>query len=286
MNRPDRHSPFDLTLVPTAEEVKNYDRRRDGHCCTTDRFRPDLNGTPASEWNKSCITVFAQSFVDSDEYECGDIPAIKKMFQTHLRHLARKYRRDISGEENKKRLRKQANRDERKRNLYNRRYTAALSYTALKPHVAMLERLGVNGMSSDESCVENDVVHYEILVKRWRHPALTSWLRTFDAVYRKLRFSETNRTTRGAPVHWRQVTTRVDNSRAAVHGLPKNAYNPDWLTTLQDMDLEDLAMEEDAYPFTHPPEVMMYVSSRCPTHFILKSVCVVFTRHRAPLWEC
>ncbi|KAI9062651.1 hypothetical protein FKP32DRAFT_1612425 [Trametes sanguinea] len=262
MDRLTTHSPFDLTLIPTAEEVKNYERRRDGHCCTPERFRPDLNGTPASEWNKSCIAVFARSFVDSDEYECDDVPAVKRMFQTHLRHLARKYRRDISGEENKKKSRKQANRDERKRNLYNRRHEAALSYTALKPHVRMIERLGVNGMSSDESSVENDVVHYEILVKKWRHPALTPWLRTFDAVYRRLRFSETNRTTRGAPVHWRQVTTRVDNTRAAVHGLPKNAYNPDWLSNLQDMDKEDLAIDEDTYSFTHPPEVMLVHQSQ------------------------
>ncbi|KAI9061492.1 hypothetical protein FKP32DRAFT_1575860 [Trametes sanguinea] len=257
MNREDRNAPFDRSLVPTAEEVKNYDPKRDGPCCTTARFRPDLNSSPGTAWNTSAIAVFARGFVDSDEYECDDIPAIRKAFKTYLRYLCRKFKNSISGEVNILKSRKQANRDERKRGLFNRRLAAALSYNALKPHVAMIRRLGPDGMSSDESCVENDVVRYDILVKKWRHPDLTSWLRTFDAVHRRQRFSQTNRTTRGAPVHWRNVSTRVDNSRKPVAGLPKNAYNPEWLATLQEMEREELIMQNESYAFTHSPDVMM-----------------------------
>lgn len=115
----------------------------------------------------------------------------------------------------------------------------------------MIRLLGVDGMSSDESTVENDITRYEILIKKWRHPNLTSWLRTFDAVYRKL-----TRGVRGAAVHWRQVTNRSDNTRRAVPCLPRNAYSPEWLQTLHTMDEEDLAINEELYAFTHTAEVM------------------------------
>ncbi|KAH9885103.1 hypothetical protein C8Q73DRAFT_660346 [Cubamyces lactineus] len=255
MNREDRQSPFDATLIPSIEEVKRYDPRRDGHCCTSERFRPDLRSPPGSVWNKSAVKVFAKSFVDADEYECNDEGVVKKIFATHLRHLHRKYLRSTSGEAKQLEARKRANREERKRGLFNRRLTAALSYDALKPHVEMLQCLGVDGMSSDESSVENDIVHYRILKKSWRHPNLTIWLRVFDAAYRKTRVSETNRATRGAPVHWRLVTNQYDNRRAAVPCLPKNAYNPEWLNSLNGMDVEDLAARDEFYDFTHTPDV-------------------------------
>ncbi|KAI0324444.1 hypothetical protein GY45DRAFT_1262849 [Cubamyces sp. BRFM 1775] len=259
MNREHGRAPFDATLIPSEEEVKRYDPRRDGHCCTPERFRPDLRSTPGSAWNQSVIKVFGQSFVDQDEFACDDISIVKKAFSTHLRYLHRRYLHDTSGEAEKLRARKRANRDERKRGLFQRRLTAALSYEALKPHVDIIRRLGVDGMSSDESSVENDIVHYYILKKRWRHPELTMWLRVFDAVYRKIRVSETNRATRGAPVHWRHVTNRYDNERAAVPCLPKNAYNPDWLNGLHEMDREDLAARDEVYAFVHPPEIAQCV---------------------------
>ncbi|OJT14064.1 hypothetical protein TRAPUB_9386, partial [Trametes pubescens] len=117
--------------------------------------------------------------------------------------------------------------------------------------------LGVDGMSSDESSVEDDITYYSVLRKKWRHGNLTTWLRVFDAMYRRLRVSKTNRKGRGASVHWRQVTTRYNDTRGPVHCLPKSAYDPEWLNGLNDMEREDLAMSEAQYAFTHAPEVMM-----------------------------
>ncbi|OJT10377.1 hypothetical protein TRAPUB_13108, partial [Trametes pubescens] len=118
------------------------------------------------------------------------------------------------------------------------------------------ELLGVDGMSSDESSVEDDITYYSVLRKKWRHGNLTTWLRVFDAMYRRLRVSKTNRKGRGASVHWRQVTTRYNDTRGPVHCLPKSAYDPEWLNGLNDMEREDLAMSEAQYAFTHAPEVM------------------------------
>ncbi|KAL1937229.1 hypothetical protein VTO73DRAFT_14456 [Trametes versicolor] len=257
MKREHRRATFDPTLIPTADEIKRYDPKTDGYCCTATHFRPDLNSSPGTDWNKSAIAVFARSFVDSDEYECDDIALVKRVFRTHLRHLSRKYKISISAEEDKKRVKKRVNRVERKRGLFYRRLTAALSYGDLQPHAEMIKLLGVDGMSSDESAVENDITRYEVLIKKWRHPDLTSWLRTFDAVYRKM-----NRDVAGAAVHWRQVTTRSDGTRKAVPCLPRNAYSPDWLQSQHPMEKEDLAISEELYAFTHTAAVMEVAQSQ------------------------
>lgn len=130
-----------------------------------------------------------------------------------------------------------------------------MTYDGLKQHVQMVRRLGVDGMSSDESSVENDIVHYRVVKKRWRNEKVTSWLRAFDAMYRKKRVSATNRRSRGAAVHAREVTNTFDDSRAAVPHLPRSAYDEIWLQALQAVDLEDLCVRDEPYVFEHIPEI-------------------------------
>ena len=284
MNREHRRSPFDLDLIPSSEEIKNWDPRRDGPSCTEEHFQPDLRSTPGTTWNKSAISVFVNSFLECDEpYENDDPGLISKTFRTHLNHLAHKYQRSISGKDNEDTYRHAANRDERKRavssalpvhlsraniqpQLFRRRLIAAMTYDGLKQHVQMLRRLGMDGMSSDESSVENDIVHYRVVKKRWRNEKVTSWLRAFDAMYRKKRVSATNRRSRGAAVHAREVTNNFDDSRAAVPHLPRSAYDETWLHTLQAVDLEDLCVREEPYLFEHLPEIRQYVLFIIPKH--------------------
>ena len=120
----------------------------------------------------------------------------------------------------------------------------------------MLRLLGVNGMSSDESSVEEGVVHYRIFIKTWRHPAVTEWLRCFDAVYRKLRKNESGGKRQGAEAHWREVGTEVDDSRAAVPYLPRSAYNPTWFNRLSSFELANLHVSEAPYEFQHTPDIV------------------------------
>ena len=116
MNREHRCDTFNETLIPTREEVNNWDLKRDGPCCTDERFRPDLNSTPGTPWNKSAISVFVHSFLNCDEpYESDDPQLIARTFKTHLSHLARKYQRSMAGKEDQDKYKHNANREERKR---------------------------------------------------------------------------------------------------------------------------------------------------------------------------
>ena len=114
MNRPDKKAPFDLTLLPTPEEVKDFDPKN-GPCCEPDRFRPDLNSSPGTAWNVSATWVFARSFVDSDEYDCDDVKLVARLFKTHLRYLVERYKLRIAAQAEQEKAQKAANRYERKR---------------------------------------------------------------------------------------------------------------------------------------------------------------------------
>lgn len=140
------------------------------------------------------------------------------------------------------------------RQLYDRRLKVANTYIDLQRHVSILEDLGKDGMSSDEPDGPSNPKQYCVLVKPWRNPVLASWLRTFDAVHRRFREDELiPGIQKGAQPHLRVLTDKVDGRRGAVAGLPRNAYNPDWLANLTSVDLEDLNMEPDNYDFSHTP---------------------------------
>jgi hypothetical protein len=126
----------------------------------------------------------------------------------------------------------------------------------------MLMFLGVDGMSSDESDHEHTcgMPQFRIVKKPWRNPALSPWLRVFDAMHRYSRFRPVRRTTRGAQPHIRLLSNKIDGSRLAVIRLPGNAYNSAWLETLDEYDREILdANHDEIYDFSHLPEVLEYV---------------------------
>ena len=118
----------------------------------------------------------------------------------------------------------------------------------------MLEKFGVDGMSSDESVRENGEVRYRILKKSGRPDGVTRWLAGFDAV------DAITRGKRGRKPHKRVVSTKIDDSRPPVQGLPKNAYNPAWYATIGPFDRTKLHRAQTDYSFNHCNAVQVYVS--------------------------
>lgn len=114
-------------------------------------------------------------------------------------------------------------------------------------------------MSSDESDHDNGVTQYRVLIKPWRAPMLTPFLRAFDAAYRRSRFVPILQNTQGAHPHLRlaptNAPTRATTTRGAVVGLPINAYNPEWLSTLGRFD-RDRLKETEVYEFVHTTAIL------------------------------
>ncbi|KAI0055203.1 hypothetical protein BV25DRAFT_1815199 [Artomyces pyxidatus] len=234
-----------------------YDRRN-GPCCTPDRFRLDLSagsGTPASPWNKSATHVFVESFVQSGDYTCKNRKEIFQCFATHIKHLKRVFEKQALAPDVLRRLQKQANRDERRRTLYQWRLNAAMTYAELRHHAEILIVLGPEAMSTDESDHENGLAQYRTRVKPWRAPAITVWLRVFDAFHRQARFRDVDRATEGSRPRLR-VHGQTLSTRSAKSGLPLNFYNQTWLGRINPYDREIL-FPTDPYEFTHTDDVIL-----------------------------
>lgn len=117
MGRPrlPRNVPFDLSRIPSSGEVGQYEYRIDKPCCTWEDFRPDLNGTPTNDWNRSVVDVFKAGFMRSGIDPNAKPGDVERAFATHLRSLIAAFRTFCKDDASQKMLQKLANANERRR---------------------------------------------------------------------------------------------------------------------------------------------------------------------------
>ncbi|KAH7903959.1 hypothetical protein BJ138DRAFT_1019805, partial [Hygrophoropsis aurantiaca] len=232
MGRDSSEHPF--TDIPTPKEIAIFNPKK-SRCCTADRFRVDLKGTPRSEWNLSAAQVFADDFCATHPKAQYSREDVCRAWIIHFDTLRANYRKQ---EASKKELEVIANaqtekrRKERKVNvrslpLYHRRYQTASRFPALCQSVLPLVKdLGVDGMSSDESSHEGKQGEATFLItcKPWRARSVTAWLRTLDSLHLGVRYKGQWKASAGA---WPRIrlTSTVESESAAVPGLPMNFYS-------------------------------------------------------------
>lgn len=129
----------------------------------------------------------------------------------------------------------------------------------LRKHVEVLQKMGTQGMSSDESDHEevvNDPIlgsrtpQYRVLLPKWRSTELRAWLRIFDQIHMierrshgslrgdfpRLRIHDS-----GSPCY----STR----QTYVNHLPRNAYDSAWLAS------RTRVVPTEDYTFSHHNEL-------------------------------
>lgn len=120
--------------------------------------------------------------------------------------------------------------------------------------IPVMRHLGPNGMSSDESCLDNGVSVYKICKRRWRATAVTTWLRQMDGISRSLRV-----TSSGNPSPGRWPHPRVDgdktSERRTVRYLPTVFYRREWLFALSNWQIKRLGAKDEDFDFTHTRDV-------------------------------
>ena len=146
--------------------------------------------------------------------------------------------------------------------LFQRRREIAKFYSPLRKHVGLLDALGVNGMSSDESAVDADTnrVAYTIVKPSWRHSLLHNWLKVFDQLHHRNHINSWSTDKRGAFAHIRTGSHKVHKTVHAPPRLPVNAYDPKWLESREALYVRHvLCPQEEPYDFGHPSDVIAYV---------------------------
>lgn len=138
--------------------------------------------------------------------------------------------------------------------LWEARRDATLNVRELNDHYDVIMQLGPDGMSSDEAESDGDTVRYRVLKHTWRAPELTPWLRVFDAAYRLDRMKPVAQR-QGASPRIRYYTNLVSVSLKVPQGLPRNAYNPEWLSSLLPLYRDRLRIRNEDYHFHHLPDL-------------------------------
>lgn len=129
---------------------------------------------------------------------------------------------------------------------WKHRRAASQKHKDLLRFTEILEVLGWDGVSGDESETEGHETRYVIYPYEWRNPEIIPWIRIFDVVHEVSMRNTFNERGRGNSARTRVATTLKDVTRRGkvIIGLPSNFYNPVWLRTLSEAEQEDLEAQE------------------------------------------
>lgn len=112
-------------------------------------------------------------------------------------------------------------------------------YGDLKDVAPYLNKLGVDGMSGDESDHMGGHRRYVVRKLNWRSDEVTNALRVLDALALVSHWTRDGRPRPGKFPHVRIDSGRVEN-RDPVRNLPRNFYRPEWLNTLDKYERREL----------------------------------------------
>ena len=109
----------------------------------------------------------------------------------------------------------------------------------LSEHLGILDVLGDDGMSMDESSVDPDTHQTTYMVTRpeWRHPDLHNWLKVFDQLHHQSYIKSWSPNKCGAFPHIYTGSQKVHWKSHAPIGLPINAYDPKWIESREPLYL-------------------------------------------------
>ncbi|KAH9037590.1 hypothetical protein EDB85DRAFT_1888287 [Lactarius pseudohatsudake] len=215
-------------------------------------FMIHLAGNPKSLWNKTA---------------CNDTPemqkSIEKAFTTRVKSLKCQLKRDALPQAEKAVERSKHSQKQHKYKLFQHHREIAKYYSPLTKHLGLLDTLGVNGMSSDESAVDADTtrVTYTIIKPSWRHSLLHNWLKVFDQLHHQNHINSWSTDKHGTFAHIHTGSHKVHETVHAPPHLPINAYDPKWLESRETLYLRHMLClvigpgnprVEKGYPYPYP----------------------------------
>ena len=240
----------------------------------------DIAGTPKSPWNISAGRVFTSYIIEKMGYNDveGTRNAIEKSFYTRLKSLKLCHRKDRLSQAERTAERSKHSRHQRKyqvvvtlflrhplyllaEQLFQRRREVAKRYGPLQQHLGVLDALGVDGMSSDESDMDptTNQRRYTVVKPDWRHPDLHSWLGIFDQFHHYSHLNRWSNDRRGAFAHIRAGSQKVHKEAHPPSHLPVNAYDQQWLDGREAMYVKYvLCPNAEPYGFGHSLDLIQY----------------------------
>ncbi|TDL13611.1 hypothetical protein BD410DRAFT_846782 [Rickenella mellea] len=228
---------------------------------------------PNDKWNEAAYRIFVTTFCR--DYHIKDKKAVGAAFKTHMRYIQRLYNEDqekLSPEVKAYRTTRNNRRGRRQTLLYHR-LRGAHRFEALAPLVKVVEQLGVNGMSEDETDGEENKCTggrtYRVTTPKWRSksPEFMAFLKTLDLLYTSTKYRTGNY--KAVQGNWTRM--RLDGGMKEPKfevdiplGLPSNFYDSAWLKSLSKWDREAIEVRKPV-KLDIPQKIISYASQfvRC-----------------------
>lgn len=127
--------------------------------------------------------------------------------------------------------------------------------------VTTVQRLGLPGMSSDESDHQfgKGQATYIVYRKGWRSSAVTERLRVLDALHLRQRYHNESRASPGAWPRFRTPNALRISERPAVDGLPRAYYDEHFLEG-KPLHWRDRHVSKEMCNLTVPSAIIKYAS--------------------------
>jgi len=143
--------------------------------------------------------------------------------------------------------------------LFQRRRNIAKLVKPLTGHLGILDALGDDGMSTDESFVDPDThqTTYKVTKPEWRHPDLHNWLKVFNQLHHRSHIESWSLDKRGTFPHIRARSQKVHRKSHVPTGLPIDTYDPKWIESRECLYLDHVLcpQREQRYDFIHSSDV-------------------------------
>ncbi|KAH9180279.1 hypothetical protein EDB89DRAFT_2061994 [Lactarius sanguifluus] len=147
-------------------------------------------------------------------------------------------------------------------NLFQHRHEITKLYNPLKKHLGILDALGVDGMSLDESSSDPHTgqTMYTVVKPGWQHPDLHHWLKVFDELHHQNQANGCILDKWGMFTHIRAGSQKIQQTSHAPPDLPLKPYDPRWLKSRENLYVKhELRPIKDQYIFNHPSDVIAFV---------------------------
>ncbi|PPQ84896.1 hypothetical protein CVT24_013044 [Panaeolus cyanescens] len=218
-------------------------------CCDIDSFRIALDSDPTCAWNMSASRVFAHNFLQKHHSSKVGLNVVAQRFIGRICSLKKKYKQCRGGTALRLTALQHGRRMSRKNNvLFHRRRWVFNRHPDLRRHLDVIDKLGVAGMSSDDSDHEQfpaerrstarpgQSISFVVLKPQWRSELLSEVLHLTDSLYPLLRTADTDDLRGAAPHHRIRVNTIWSRSRKFPKGQPRNSYDYAWRMRKSDLE--------------------------------------------------
>ncbi|KAH9079134.1 hypothetical protein EDB83DRAFT_2215999, partial [Lactarius deliciosus] len=196
-------------------------------------FMVDIAGDPKSPWNVSASQAFTVYLIEKTGHDNTSEmrKAIEKAFNGRVKSLKSRWKRDMLPQAAKVAERSKHNHKQCKYQLFQRCCEIVKLYDPLKKHLEVMDALGADRMSSDESSFDPHTgqTTYTVIKPSWWHPDIHHWLKAFDDLHHRNHINAFILNKRGMFTHICTGSQKVRQVQYAPPGLPVNAYDPNWL---------------------------------------------------------